>query len=122
MLRWPYVRLLRAASIGGQPVDVDALDLGEHVVHRAAGWPCGWRNVSIAYEHGLDTTPGDVARAAMLLARRALVESTVDERVRQLTTADGGAQFLIAGEGRSFDVPEANAVVAAYRIGDVLIA
>lgn len=85
--------------------------------YRPDGWPAGRRNITLGYEHGYPACPARVARAALLLAKRYLVESPVNDRATSLVNDDGTTQYLVTAGTRSavFDIPEANAVVQQYR-------
>jgi hypothetical protein len=87
-------------------------------LYRRLGWQQGiisWANsYEVAYEHGHPYPPPRVGRAALLLARRWLVESPIDERTTAVSTEGGTISFLAAGIRGSFDMPEVNEVVRRY--------
>lgn len=115
----PIVRPLTisAATIDGTAVvvgDVELYDDGRVYLER--GWGAGRRNITLTGTHGYPSPPPRVARAAMLLAKRFLVDSPVSDRATSMTTEDGTTQFLVTAGVRQavFDVPECNAVVELY--------
>ncbi|HVE27286.1 MAG TPA: hypothetical protein VNC22_17895 [Sporichthya sp.] len=118
-LSMPRVRSIRSATLDGTALTVSELaDIvpSGRIIYTANTWTRGFGNYSISYEHGYDTTPPRVSNAALLLARRYLVDSPVSDRATSLTTEDGTTQFLVTAGVRQavFDIPEANAVVAQY--------
>lgn len=136
MLQRPRPTLLRSITVTG--VVLTAADLAQVVMlptgalYRPALWGGmsyyggaaiwgsqnvpggGTGNVVVVYEHGYPTPPMRVARAALLLARRWLVDSPVDERTTQVTTEGGTISFMAAGGVGSFDLPEVVACVQQY--------
>lgn len=71
--------------------------------------------IYVAYEHGYDYPPARVSNAAMLLARRWIVESPWDERLTSLRSREGGElQILTASHSNAFDIPEVQAVAQQY--------
>ena len=121
-LAMPRVRAIRAGTLDGTALTVDELAAivpsGPGIVYTANRWTRGFGNYQISYEHGYDTPPPRVSNAALLLARRYLVDSPVSDRATSLTTEDGTTQFLVTAGVRQavFDIPEANAVVAQYAL------
>jgi hypothetical protein len=83
-------------------------------------WNWWSRPIQIAYEHGYNSCPPRVARAALELARRWLVESPWDERATGFRTRDGGemtiltARTTVNGVTHPFDIPEVSAVAEVY--------
>jgi hypothetical protein len=77
-------------------------------------WPAGHENIVVKYTHGYRTCPGRESRAALLLARRWLVESPLDDRTTRVVSEGGMAEFAIVDEDL-FDLPELNAVVRRHR-------
>jgi hypothetical protein len=118
LVRHPLPRALRAVSIGDTALTSDELAaIGlepDGRLYRALGWPIGRRNTVLTYEHGHSYAPARVARACLLLARRWLVESPVDERTTQVVTDRGSTINFLTAESDVFDIPEVNAVVRAY--------
>ncbi len=122
----PYLRRVRWASITTAGVTT-ALTAGELLnlsVNPAGfvsgyGWPTGYGNVTVGYEHGMDRPPERVRRAALLLAKVWLVSGPVDDRATSFSSAETGATYSMVVPGRggsTFGVPEVDAVVDQYRI------
>jgi hypothetical protein len=71
--------------------------------------------ITVTYEHGFQWAPPRVARAALELARRWLIESPWDERTTGFRTRDGGEMtILTASHTAAFDIPEVVAVADQY--------
>lgn len=108
-LKRTHVRRVR--TVNGEPTtvtaDVAGIALGD--------WRRG-RSYTLAYEHGHDYPPPRVSRAGLLLAKRWLVDGPVDDRATSITSESGTTTLLITPgmRGHLFDLPEVNAVVAAY--------
>lgn len=88
-------------------------------LYLASGWSAtSRRNIVVTGTAGHATCPARVARAALLLAKRWLVDSPVNDRTTVFTNYEGATErFVTAGVGSAlFDIPEANAVVAAYSL------
>lgn len=111
-------RILRvtAATLDGTALDSAELALlipDRDGVYRASGWPSGHGNIELKYEHGFKQVPALVKRAALLLARRYLVESPVDPRTTRVTQEGALIEFQV-DPSLPFDIPEVNAIVARY--------
>jgi hypothetical protein len=71
--------------------------------------------VIVGYEHGFDFPPARISRAAILLAKRWLVEGPIDDRATSLITEDGTFALTTPGlRGALFDLPEVNAAIEEY--------
>lgn len=120
ILSQPRITAIRSMSLAGTALTAGELAAvvpsGPGVIYTLNGWTRGFGNYSIAYEHGYVSPPPRVTNAALLLARRYLVDSPVSDRATSMTTDDGTTQFLVTAGVRQavFDIPEANAVVAQY--------
>jgi hypothetical protein len=118
MLGMPRVTAIRSLQLDGSDVtDLSTVvPIGSGTIYYPAGFTRGFGNYAIAYEHGWASPPPRVSNAALLLARRYLVDSPVSDRATSMTTDDGTTQFLVTAGVRQavFDIPEANAVVAQY--------
>jgi hypothetical protein len=119
-LRWPEIRAVRSATIGGvstlASVEVDSL----FGVYNSAGWTVGRKNVIVGYEHGLDRPPERIKRGGLLLLKRWLVEGPVDDRTTSMSNDDGTFSLATPGRGGSiFGLPELDAAIMAspYRVG-----
>jgi hypothetical protein len=109
------------ATVDGAALTVGDLELYEDGrVYSPNGWASGRRNVIIAGTYGYPFPPPRVARASMLLAKRFIVDSPVNDRATSLTTEDGTTSYLVTAGVRSAitDVPEANAVIEIYGMRD----
>jgi hypothetical protein len=86
------------------------------------GWTSGVGNYEIVYEHGFPYPPPRVSRAALLLAKRWLVDGPYDDRATAISTEDGTFSLVTPGvRGAMFDIPEVNAVVAEYSVNMALV-
>lgn len=79
-------------------------------------WPRGHRNVYVDYEHGYETAPEPVRRAAMRLAVEALVPSALPSRALSQTTDLGEIRLAVANPeaGRPTGDPEIDAVILQF--------
>ena len=122
----PVVRPLAVTAV---TVDGSALSAGDLAglelyddgrLYFANGWTWGRRNVIVTGTHGYPAVPPLVKRAALRLAKWALVDSPVSDRATSMTTEDGTTQFLVTARVRQavFDLPSANAVVELYGMRD----
>jgi hypothetical protein len=123
----PVVRPLSIMSVSIDGVAVTTTDVTLYEDGRlsyAAGWPTGAgltrRNITVKGTYGYPYPPPRVSRAALLLAKRFLVDSPVSDRATTLTTEDGTTSFLVTAGVRQavFDIPEANAIVDHYGMQD----
>jgi hypothetical protein len=119
LLRWPKIRTVRSASLD----DTDITPLSSVVAVRdgigylSTGWTGGYGNVTVAYEHGWDTPPARIKRAALLLAKRWITPSAVDDRAINMTNETGTYAIMQAGvRGHLFDLPEVVAAVDQYSL------
>ena len=112
---------ITACTVDGVTVAPSELELyADGRVYRQAGWGTLRRGVTITGTHGYASPPPRVSRAAILLAKRFLIDSPVSDRATSLTTEDGTTQFLVTAGVRQavFDIPECNAVVELYGLRD----
>lgn len=106
----PYVRSIRSVSVAGVALAAENLDLltFDAGFLRGYWWPTGYSNVTVGYEHGLDTPPPGATRAALSLALDDLAIDTgvsgIDPRAESIITVDGtvrlrsnAGQFAAAG-------------------------
>jgi hypothetical protein len=116
----PYVRTIRSVTVDGT-----ALSVSQIAALRLSGgmlsgntWTSGFRNVSVGYEHGCDTPPQRVRRAALLLAKVWLINGPVDDRTNTFTSTEGGTYSLVTPgrAGSLFGVPEVDAAVMDHKI------
>ncbi len=122
----PVVRPLAVTAV---TVDGSTLSVGDLAglelyddgrLYFESGWSAGRRNVVVTGTHGYAAVPPLVKRAALRLAKWALVDSPVSDRATSMTTEDGTTQFLVTAGVRQavFDLPAANAVVELYGMRD----
>lgn len=113
----------RASAITAVTVDSGVYSAGDLAglvvsptgeVYNPLGWTSGHGNVVVTYNHGYTAPPLRVKRAAILLARRWLVESPLDERTTRVQVAEGGTIDFLTASVDAFDIPEVNAVVREY--------
>jgi hypothetical protein len=57
----------------------------------------GRRNIRVGYEHGFDTPPLEIKRAALLATRYELVKSNINDRAISITTEQGSEQLWTPG-------------------------
>ena len=113
------IRSVRSASVDGTALT--STELAELDIHSARYlnwsnyWDTGYGNVIVGYEHGFDYPPARIARAALLLAKRWLVDGPIDDRATSLVTEDGTFSLTTPGiRGAMFDLPEVNAAIEEY--------
>lgn len=119
-LRWPLVRAVRSATVGGSAVTVSGIDVGRLGVSYSSGWTAGYGNVVVGYEHGLPRPPEILRRMGLLLAKRWLIEGPVDDRATSMSNEDGTFALSTPGRGGSiFGLPDLDRAIKAspYRIG-----
>jgi hypothetical protein len=119
LLSQPKVRTLRSITIDGTAYTVDELadvsTYASRAMYNAAGFTYGTANVVVTYEHGHSYPPGRVSHAALMLAKRWLIDGPIDDRATSMTTEDGTFSLVTPGvRGAYFDLPEVNAVVMEY--------
>lgn len=94
--------------------DVGLYDWGA-LLRRARGvWARGAGNVALLYEHGLPAPPEPVRRAAVTLARVALIRSPIPERATAESSEAGTIRFSIAGRDGWTGYPEVDAVIDQF--------
>jgi hypothetical protein len=118
-LRWARVRSIRTVTIddlAGTPADYVALREGM-VYASSTWWTAGYGNVTVGYEHGYDTPPSRIKRAALILAKRWITPGSADDRAINVTNDSGTYALFQAGvRGHLFDVPEVQAAVDQYNL------
>jgi hypothetical protein len=118
MLRWPYVRAVRAATVTGSALDAGALaSLSMSVTGRVyypSGWASGQQNVVIGYEHGLGVPPAGGKQVALALLKRWLAGAPADDRATTMSTNEQTTTFYVPGASEPFDVPAANRFVQSH--------
>lgn len=117
-----YPTSVRAVTIDGQAVaDAEAEPLG---FFREAGWSKG-DLVRISYEHGpspdfLNALPGDIERAAIILARYANRTTNYPERARQIATEGSLITFSTPSPDRPTGLPEVDSIVSRYQVRTIV--
>jgi len=114
-----HVRKVRSVTVDGvaytpeQLAEVKISETGR--LYSPAGWPTGYGNIVIGYEHGYDFPPARAGNAALLLLERWRADQPTGERVVAGSIDRVSFRLAVAGkDGEVFDVPEANAIVAMY--------
>jgi hypothetical protein len=118
-LRWARVRSIRTVTVddvAGTPADYVALREGM-VYASSTWWTAGYGNVTVGYEHGYDSPPMRMKRAALILAKRWITPGSADDRAINVTNDSGTYALFQAGvRGHLFDVPEVQAAVDQYNL------
>lgn len=117
LLQNPRPLSVTAASDTGLAVaDLSTLELyRDGRVYNPIMWSQGRHNVHITYTHGYPFPPPRVGRACLLLAKRFLVDSPVNDRAMSVTNNEVTEYLVTAGvRDAVFDIPECNAVVQQY--------
>lgn len=120
----PHARVRAARSIAVDGVAFSAAEIAAVRVRSvgleaARPLPRG-SSVAVSYEHGHDSPPPFVSRAALLQARRWLMEQPFDERTTRVETDAGTISLLSAGRYGPSDLPEVNAAIAQYSAGPLV--
>lgn len=117
LLRHPKARQVLAASIAGEDLDVDELELVGDFVRRSAGWTRD-SVISLAYEHGWERPPEPITRAAIALASFYFENSS--DRVSRFREDDQEVWLTVAGIGSAeTSIPEVNQAIHAYRFPSI---
>lgn len=122
---WLSVKQLHAllsASVDGTALTSDELAEVEVYesgrLYRANEWAGGWgsthRTVEVAYEHGYESVPWEIHRAALVLARYSLVTSDVSDRTISWSNELGTFRQSFAGPGRPTGIPAVDAALERY--------
>lgn len=122
------VSIYTDTTVGADVVDdaFDATELADVEIDAAAGvlkrvdgdvWPAGHQNIVVDYEHGYESPPEPVRRAAMKLSLEALVPSALPSRAMSQTTDLGEVRYMMANPeaGRPTGDPEVDAAI--YQFG-----
>jgi hypothetical protein len=123
MLSKPYVRAIRSVSVNGTALDTASLATvvfnPSGRLYYPTGWASGYGNVTVGYEHGMDTPPPRAKDVALALAKRALTGSPADDRATSMSTDEQVTNFYMPTNGEPFDVPAANRFVTtqSMRVG-----
>lgn len=124
MLTVPHTEttILVSGSIDGTALaaadisDVAVYSWGAFERKERGRWTGGDENVSLLYEHGFDSPPAEVGRAAMQYARHLLDRGPLEnERATAMFTDIGGMRLSIAGRDGPTGLPEVDATLTRYR-------
>lgn len=113
------VREVTSATAAGEELDVADVAINGRTLYRPAGWPRGYANLVVVYEHGYDAPPARIKRAALQLARHFLVGSGINQYV---TRAEAGDERVWLAERAPFGIPEIDAAVRDHKHQDFSIA
>jgi hypothetical protein len=118
-LRWARVRSIRTVTVddvAGVPADYVALREGM-VYASSTWWTSGYGNVTVGYEHGYDTPPGEMKRAALLLAKHWITPGSADDRAINVTNDSGTyALFQTGVRGHQFPLPFVQTAVDRHNL------
>jgi hypothetical protein len=127
VLMWPRLRRVRWCKIWSAngnvtdltPEQVEAIVANRSgIAVRADAWPVGIRNIEIAYEHGNDSPPADLRKAAVHAIRKQAnqFKSAVPDRATTYTMIEGGTVTLATpGVGNwHTGIPEVDEVLKRY--------
>jgi hypothetical protein len=124
----PRTTAITSATDAGVAIDVSLAEFDPSgSVYLPAGWTA--RRISVTGTAGYAAPPLRVKRAALLLTKRLLVDTPVNDRATQITNPGGVSEsYVTAGrllgkQVQMFDVPEINVVVRLYgmRHGDMIV-
>ena len=120
-LERPRVSAIRSIIVNGAAADVSAHDFDPSGAIYGA-FRRG-SQVIVGYEHGYRSPPGRISRAAMLLAKRWLIDGPADDRATSMTVEGVGTYALVTPgmRGAMFEIPEVNRAVQRYDMS-VLVA
>lgn len=128
LLPHTQVTAINAIEIDGDQVaDLTYLSIypdGRLIWTDGTVWTYGSENITIDLDHGYETVPEPVKRAAMLLAVEYLVPSALPPRAMSQSTDLGEFRISIANPdaGRYTGIPEVDAVVAEFGMRRPVIA
>jgi hypothetical protein len=117
-VKWARVRTLRDVTVDDVAGTVaDYVALREGMLYGTSYWARGYGNVTVGYEHGHDTPPMRIKRAALILAKRWITPGSADDRAINVSNETGTYALFQAGvRGHQFDVPEVQAAVDQYSL------
>jgi hypothetical protein len=115
----PHLRKLRSVSVDGtaytaaelEDVKTDEAGIIATTARRGA-------KVVVSYEHGLDSPPADLKRAALtrLRSRLNMDKSAVFDRTISFSAAEGGTYRLATPSARHTGIPDVDAVLDRYAL------
>jgi hypothetical protein len=130
----PQVQELLSATIGSTTVAASnfVVDNEARMLHRTNGYftkstTTDPLNVTLAYEHGYESVPPDIKRAAIILARHQLLRDVtgtgVPANASSWTDPSGSYQAFAPNNdsGRYYGVGEVDTVLQRYMARSILI-
>lgn len=81
----------------------------------SASFVAGWYRIDV--EHGLDSVPADLRRAAVALARHCARHSNYPDRARRVVTQETEIDFSLPSPDRPTGLPEVDAAIARHGEG-----
>lgn len=95
---------LAVTDSGGTVDTYDATELADLVVYdwgqltrkTLGSFTFGSRNVNVLFEHGKDSPPEPIQRAAKMMLRHEIVPSNIEDRTTSFTDESGTRQFAVA--------------------------
>lgn len=108
------VKILRVSNSGAS-LGLSGITLGENGrVWRSAGWPAGYRNLRVEYEHGMTATPYRIHQAALMLARYELVNRDISDRTVSLSNELGAVRLSVPGRDYPTGIPFVDSTLSRY--------
>lgn len=116
MVERPRVTAVRSVTVDGTASSVSSFT-PSGVINVGSRMGAG-STVTVGYEHGHPYPPARASNAALLLARRWLIDGPADDRATAMTVEGVGTYALVTPgmRGALFDIPECNAMVQQYSI------
>lgn len=114
------VNKLRAVTISGVALSAGELALisvyPNGKLDRVALWPpdITTQNIVVSYEHGWISTPEDISRAAMLLARHELITPDYSDRMTSYTNDVGTTRLAMPDAENPTGLPSVDTVLRRY--------
>ncbi len=117
VLRHPLVRAVRSVTVGGV-VGPAPYWTPQGVLIRDAGWPVGFNNVVVEYEHGHDSPNPEIVRAAKLRFKSLMLEdrSALPDRAERVVTVDqaGGSTVYASPTADKTGIPAVDAIYGGF--------
>ena len=115
------VRKIVAIKVNGTALSASKLaemklDPCGYLVWGGGTFPEGFRNVEVLYEHGFETVPRPVHRAALRYAKHLLIATQIEhnERATGVATDVGFFRLTLAGRDGPTGLPEVDAVLDQF--------
>lgn len=84
-------------------------------------WAWGHRNIVVEYEHGYQTVPYEIHRAALVLARYTLVATNLSDRTISLSNELGTVRLSVPGHNYPTGIPVVDAALGRYSQVDIAL-